>query len=92
MNSVLLPKLAAIHLYHISGLLEPKYVPSVFLCILFSNFYIFIFHLQHREFLAEFIGTMILVLLTCGISAEETLNISTHKSWLTSSLGSGKYL
>lgn len=35
---------------------------------------------------------MILILLTCGISAEETLSISTHKSWLTSSLGSGKYL
>ncbi|KAG2206495.1 hypothetical protein INT47_008512 [Mucor saturninus] len=47
------------------------------------------FRVKHREFLAEFIGTMILILLTCGISAEETLSISTHKSWLTSSLGSG---
>ncbi|CAO0801397.1 unnamed protein product [Mucor circinelloides] len=47
------------------------------------------FKQKHREFLAEFIGTMILILLTCGISAEETLQIGPHKSWLTSSLGSG---
>lgn len=59
------------------------------LIILCTNFLISIFRLQHREFLAEFIGTMILILLTCGISAEETLSISTHKSWLTSSFGSG---
>jgi glycerol uptake facilitator-like aquaporin len=32
---------------------------------------------------------MILIILTCGISAEETLQIGPHKSWLTSSLGSG---
>jgi glycerol uptake facilitator-like aquaporin len=32
---------------------------------------------------------MILVVLLCGVSAEETLHIGPHKSWLTSSLGSG---
>ncbi|KAG2230314.1 hypothetical protein INT48_002739 [Thamnidium elegans] len=47
------------------------------------------FRVKHREFLAEFIGTMILILLTCGISAEETLHISPHRSWLTVSFGSG---
>ncbi|KAG1048574.1 hypothetical protein G6F43_009046 [Rhizopus delemar] len=47
------------------------------------------FKMQHREFLAEFIGTLILVLLTCGFCAEQTLNIEKSKSWLTSSLGSG---
>ncbi|GAA5804922.1 Aquaporin-2 [Helicostylum pulchrum] len=47
------------------------------------------FRVKHREFLAEFIGTMILILLTCGISAEETLHIGPHRSWLTVSFGSG---
>ncbi|RCH86031.1 Aquaporin-3 [Rhizopus stolonifer] len=47
------------------------------------------FKTQHREFLAEFIGTTILVLLTCGFCAEQTLNIEQSKSWLTSSFGSG---
>lgn len=43
---------------------------------------------QHREFLAEFIGTLILVLLIDGVAAEQTLNIG-PKSWLTSSFGTG---
>ncbi|KAI7898422.1 aquaporin-like protein [Cokeromyces recurvatus] len=48
------------------------------------------FRKTHREFLAEFIGTMILVLLLCGVAAEETLfATNSHKSWLTSSIGSG---
>ncbi|KAG1274295.1 hypothetical protein G6F65_010550 [Rhizopus arrhizus] len=47
------------------------------------------FKTQHREFLAEFIGTVILVLLTCGFCAEQILNIEESKSWLTSSFGSG---
>ncbi|KAI9365569.1 aquaporin-like protein [Pilaira anomala] len=47
------------------------------------------FRVKHREFLAEFIGTMVLIILTCGISAEETLRIGAHRSWLTSSFGSG---
>ncbi|OBZ87904.1 Aquaporin-9 [Choanephora cucurbitarum] len=47
------------------------------------------FRKNHREFLAEFIGTFILVLLICGISAEETLGIGVNRSWLTSSFGSG---
>ncbi|CEI93766.1 hypothetical protein RMCBS344292_07993 [Rhizopus microsporus] len=47
------------------------------------------FKVKHREFLAEFIGTLILVLLTCGFCAEQTLNIEKNKSWLTSSFGSG---
>ncbi|CEG79296.1 hypothetical protein RMATCC62417_13781 [Rhizopus microsporus] len=47
------------------------------------------FKTKHREFLAEFIGTLILVLLTCGFCAEQTLNIEKNKSWLTSSFGSG---
>ncbi|KAI9282325.1 aquaporin-like protein [Sporodiniella umbellata] len=47
------------------------------------------FKTRHREFLAEFIGTTILVLLTCGFCAEQTLNIEQNKSWLTSSFGSG---
>lgn len=47
------------------------------------------FKTKHREFLAEFIGTLILILLTCGISAEETLKIGINRSWLTSSFGSG---
>ncbi|KAG0167744.1 Aquaporin-3 [Apophysomyces sp. BC1034] len=46
------------------------------------------FRAKYRDALAEFIGTMILVLLTCGVSAEQTLQIG-NKSWLTSSLGGG---
>ncbi|KAI7865339.1 aquaporin-like protein [Spinellus fusiger] len=42
---------------------------------------------EHREFLAEFIGTFALVLLIDGVSAEQTL--LNAKSWLTSSIGSG---
>ncbi|KAI9018670.1 aquaporin-like protein [Phycomyces nitens] len=42
---------------------------------------------QHREFLAEFIGTFILVLLIDGVAAEQTLFGT--KSWLTSSFGTG---
>ncbi|KAI8092708.1 aquaporin-like protein [Halteromyces radiatus] len=42
-----------------------------------------------REYLAEFIGTCILVLLICGASAEQTLHVEPNKSWLTSSIGSG---
>ncbi|RCH96326.1 Aquaporin-9 [Rhizopus stolonifer] len=45
--------------------------------------------LEQEEFLAEFIGTLVLVFLTCGFCAEQTLNIENSKSWLTSSLGSG---
>ncbi|KAI8875093.1 aquaporin [Backusella circina FSU 941] len=44
---------------------------------------------KHREFLAEFMGTLVLVLLTCGVSAEQTLSIEPHKSWLTTSVGAG---
>ncbi|KAI9256710.1 aquaporin-like protein [Sporodiniella umbellata] len=47
------------------------------------------FRQTNREFLAEFIGTLVLVFLTCGFCAEQTLNIENSKSWLTSSLGSG---
>ncbi|KAI8991379.1 aquaporin-like protein [Mycotypha africana] len=47
------------------------------------------FRAKNREFLAEFIGTMVLVILVCGVSAEETLGIGSHKSWLTSSIGNG---
>ncbi|KAF7720849.1 Aquaporin-3 [Apophysomyces ossiformis] len=43
---------------------------------------------KYRDALAEFIGTMILILLTCGVSAEQTLHIS-NRSWLTSSFGGG---
>ncbi|ORY90350.1 aquaporin-like protein [Syncephalastrum racemosum] len=46
------------------------------------------FRAKHREFLAEFIGTLILILLIDGVSAEQTLNIG-PKSWLTSSFGTG---
>ncbi|KAI8369414.1 aquaporin-like protein [Radiomyces spectabilis] len=44
---------------------------------------------RHREFLAEYMGTLVLILLSCGISAEQILNIGPYKSWLTSSLGNG---
>ncbi|KAI8078075.1 aquaporin-like protein [Gilbertella persicaria] len=47
------------------------------------------FKTNNREFLAEFMGTLILVLLICGTSAEEVLGIGVNRSWLTSSLGSG---
>ncbi|KAI9481154.1 MAG: aquaporin-like protein [Benjaminiella poitrasii] len=47
------------------------------------------FKKNNREFLAEFIGTLILVLLTCGVAAEEVLLAGTHRSWLTTSIGSG---
>ncbi|CAO3682447.1 unnamed protein product [Rhizopus stolonifer] len=47
------------------------------------------FRARNREFLAEYIGTLVLVFLTCGFCAEQTLNIENSKSWLTSSLGSG---
>ncbi|KAI8144657.1 aquaporin-like protein [Fennellomyces sp. T-0311] len=46
------------------------------------------FRAKNREFLAEFIGTLILILLIDGVSAEQTLNIG-PKSWLTSSFGTG---
>ncbi|KAI8064467.1 aquaporin-like protein [Gongronella butleri] len=44
---------------------------------------------QYREYLAEFIGTCVLIILLCGVSAEQTLHVEPTKSWLTSSLGSG---
>ncbi|CDH54943.1 aquaporin-9 isoform 1 [Lichtheimia corymbifera JMRC:FSU:9682] len=46
------------------------------------------FRYNNREFLAEFIGTLILILLTDGVAAEQTLGIG-PRSWLTSSFGSG---
>ncbi|KAI7855044.1 aquaporin-like protein [Circinella umbellata] len=47
------------------------------------------FRANNREFLAEFIGTLILILLIDGVSAEQTLNSTGPKSWLTSSFGTG---
>ncbi|SAM07273.1 hypothetical protein [Absidia glauca] len=44
---------------------------------------------KYREYLAEFIGTCILIILICGASAEQTLHVEPNKSWLTSSIGSG---
>ncbi|KAI9021650.1 aquaporin-like protein, partial [Phycomyces nitens] len=43
-----------------------------------------------REFLAEFIGTFVLVLLINGVSAEQTLGVGGTKSWLVTSFGNGK--
>ncbi|KAI9265009.1 aquaporin-like protein, partial [Phascolomyces articulosus] len=42
----------------------------------------------NREFLAEFIGTLILVLLINGVSAEQRLDVSMD-SWLTVAYGNG---
>ncbi|KAI9312461.1 aquaporin-like protein [Dichotomocladium elegans] len=47
------------------------------------------FRYNNREFLAEFISTLILVLFIDGVSAEQTLIAGSQKSWLTSSLGTG---
>ncbi|KAI8343048.1 aquaporin-like protein [Chlamydoabsidia padenii] len=44
---------------------------------------------HYREYLAEFIGTCVLIILICGASAEQTLHVEPSKSWLTSSIGSG---
>ncbi|KAI8332935.1 aquaporin-like protein [Chlamydoabsidia padenii] len=44
---------------------------------------------KYREYLAEFIGTAILIILICGAAAEQTLHVEPNKSWLTSSIGSG---
>ncbi|KAI9493599.1 aquaporin-like protein [Zychaea mexicana] len=46
------------------------------------------FRRNHREFLAEFIGTLILVLLVNGVTAEQTLGVSAN-SWLTVAYGNG---
>ncbi|KAI7880568.1 aquaporin-like protein, partial [Lichtheimia hyalospora FSU 10163] len=42
----------------------------------------------HRELLAEFMGTMILVLLVNGVSAEQILDVA-NKSWFTGACGNG---
>lgn len=47
---------------------------------------------KYREYLAEFIGTCILIILICGASAEQTLHVEPNKSWLTSSIGSGNHI
>ncbi|CAO3589838.1 unnamed protein product [Absidia cylindrospora] len=44
---------------------------------------------SYREYLAEFIGTCVLIILICGASAEQILHVEPNKSWLTSSIGSG---
>ena len=41
--------------------------------------------------MAEFIGTMILVLLINGVSAEQRLDVS-NDSWLTVAYGNGNYI
>ncbi|OAD75415.1 hypothetical protein PHYBLDRAFT_110754, partial [Phycomyces blakesleeanus NRRL 1555(-)] len=45
-----------------------------------------------REFLAEFIGTFVLVLFINGVSAEQTLGVGGTKSWLVTSFGNGKFI
>ncbi|KAL0085905.1 aquaporin-like protein [Phycomyces blakesleeanus] len=45
-----------------------------------------------REFLAEFIGTFVLVLFINGVSAEQTLGVGGTKSWLVTSFGNGAAL
>ncbi|KAI8970940.1 aquaporin-like protein [Pilobolus umbonatus] len=44
---------------------------------------------QYREYLAEFLGTLVLVMLVCGLSAEKTLNVDSTRSALTSSVAAG---
>ncbi|KAI7851971.1 aquaporin-like protein, partial [Circinella umbellata] len=46
------------------------------------------FRRNNREVLAEFIGTLILVLLINGVSAEQRLSVS-NDSWLTVAYGNG---
>ncbi|KAI9314591.1 aquaporin-like protein [Dichotomocladium elegans] len=53
----------------------------------------FVFRLQqlrhnNRECLAEFLGTLVLVLLVNGVSASQVLNVA-DKSWLTMTVGNG---
>ncbi|CAO3590929.1 unnamed protein product [Absidia cylindrospora] len=44
---------------------------------------------RYRQFFAEFIGTFVMVVLINGISAEQTLDVGSDKSWLTTSFGNG---
>ena len=73
-----------------------EYILGVSLCVGYLYFLhltrnLFFFFLQNREFLAEFIGTLVLIVLLDGVSAEQTLNSTGPKSWLTCSFGTGKY-
>ncbi|CAO3638688.1 unnamed protein product [Cunninghamella blakesleeana] len=43
----------------------------------------------YREYLAEFIGTCVLCIFLCGVSAEQLLNEDGNKTTLASSIGSG---
>ncbi|KAI8140112.1 aquaporin-like protein [Fennellomyces sp. T-0311] len=47
------------------------------------------FRHNNREFLAEFIGTLILILLINGVAAQQRLAISMNNSWLTNAFGNG---
>ncbi|KAI9303549.1 aquaporin-like protein [Cunninghamella echinulata] len=43
----------------------------------------------YREYLAEFIGTCVLCIFLCGVSAEQLLNEDGNKTTLAASIGSG---
>ncbi|KAI8329864.1 aquaporin-like protein, partial [Chlamydoabsidia padenii] len=43
----------------------------------------------YRQFFAEFLGTFVMILLINGISAQQTLQVGSTKSWLTMSFGNG---
>ncbi|KAI8088886.1 aquaporin-like protein [Halteromyces radiatus] len=47
------------------------------------------FRYKYRQFFAEFLGTFVMMILINGICAEQTLDVGSSKSWLTSSFGIG---